>query len=142
MKDIIDLLHQSQSSCVIANNKEVRVFSNRGVKDLYDLLQKDAGFLKGASVADKIVGKAAATLMVLGGVNELYTDLISTPALQLLKSNGIDVSFDKEGAVILNRDQCDWCPLEILCYKENSTENNLPLIDGFIKQNMNRTKTA
>lgn len=133
MNDIIDLLHNSGCSCVVANNKKIRTFNSRGVKDLYDLLNTDAGFLKGASVADKVVGKAAASLMILGGIGELYTDLISTPALRMLKNNGIKTSFGMEVPVILNRNQSDWCPLEIICHQGDSPKDFFPSIEKFIK---------
>ena len=68
MKELIEKLHAGGYSCVIANGDCIRTFTQRGVADLYDLLVQDADFLKGASVADKVIGKAAAALMVVGGV--------------------------------------------------------------------------
>lgn len=69
MEDIIRLLHEGKHSLVVSNG-EVRTFDKRGVADLYALLREDSEFLKGASVADKVVGKAAAALMILGEVGE------------------------------------------------------------------------
>ena len=132
MKDIIKLLHEGNYSCVIKNGEEIRTFSNRGVKDLYLLLLDDSEFLKEAFIADKVVGKAAASLMILGGINELYTDLISRPALQILKGHNIKISFQREVPVILNRDRSDWCPLELVCFRENSLEKILKNISDFI----------
>ena len=91
MKELIEKLHAGGYSCVIANGDCIRTFTQRGVADLYDLLVQDADFLKGASVADKVIGKAAASLMVLGGVKEVYTHTISQPALLLLQEAGINV---------------------------------------------------
>ena len=62
LEDIIRLLHEGKHSLVVSNG-EVRTFDRRGVADLYALLREDSDFLKGASVADKVVGKAAAALM-------------------------------------------------------------------------------
>ena len=132
MEDIIKLLHKGNYSCVIKNGDEIRTFSNRGVKDLYLLLLNEPEFLKGVFVADKVVGKAAATLMILGGINELYTDLISRPALQILNQHNIKTSFQQEVPIILNRDQSDWCPLELLCFKEDSHAKILNSIENFI----------
>ena len=47
------------------NREEVRTFTQRGVADLYDLYQADSAFMKGAAIADKVIGKGAAALMVL-----------------------------------------------------------------------------
>ena len=64
MDDLIQLLHEGKHSLVVANG-EVCTFNGRGVIDLYHLLQDDPGFLYEASIADKVVGKAAAALLAL-----------------------------------------------------------------------------
>lgn len=81
MESIIDILHKGGYSCVMKNREEVRTFTQRGVADLYDLYQADSAFMKGATIADKVIGKGAAALMVLGGFKTVYADIISTPAL-------------------------------------------------------------
>lgn len=70
MDELIRLLHEGGYSCVI-RKEEIRTFTQCGVADLYDLLNQHPVFLHGAQVADKVVGKAAAALMVLGGVREV-----------------------------------------------------------------------
>ena len=65
LQDLIDLLHERKCSCVLRNG-EIYTFERRGVEDLYDLLREQPGLLLGADVADKVVGKGAAALMVLG----------------------------------------------------------------------------
>ena len=75
MEKLINLLHTGGYSCTIANGGKIRTFTQRGVADLYDLLTQEPEFLKGALIADKVVGKGAAALMILGGIKELYTDI-------------------------------------------------------------------
>ena len=94
MKELIDMLHAGGYSCVIANGDRIRTFTRRGVADLYDLLVQEPEFLHGAFVADKVIGKAAASLMVLGDVRQVYTRTISQPALRLLQEAGVTVSWD------------------------------------------------
>lgn len=132
MEEIIKLLHEGNYSCVIKNNGGIRTFTQRGVADLYALLKNEPDFLGGACIADKVIGKAAATLMILGGVKEIYTDVISSPALGLLRNAGVKIDFKKEVPHIINRDGTDWCPMEKMCYQEKSAEEILPLIEGFI----------
>lgn len=79
MESIIDILHKGGYSCVMKNREEVRTFTQRGVADLYDLYQADSAFMKGAAIADKVIGKGAAALMVLGGFKTVYADIISFP---------------------------------------------------------------
>lgn len=80
MKDLTDILHDGGHSLVVANG-DIRTFDGRGVSALYQLLENDSGFLNGASVADKVVGKAAASMMVLAKVKEVYADVVCQPAL-------------------------------------------------------------
>jgi len=84
----IGLLFAEKCSCVVRNGDEVRIFRERGVKDLYRLLREEPQLLDGAFVADKVVGKGAAALMILGGVEELFADVVSRAALDLLAAAG------------------------------------------------------
>lgn len=132
MEELISMLHTGGYSCVIANGKEIRTFTQRGVADLYDLLTMEPEFLKGAIIADKVVGKGAAALMILGEIKELYTDVISTKALELFQKSEVKVDFTQEVPFIWNRNHTGWCPVETMCSEENSAENILPLIRDFL----------
>lgn len=132
MEEIIKLLHEGGYSCVIRNG-EIRTFTQRGVADLYDLLNQDPAFLKGAQIADKVIGKAAAALMVLGGVQQIYTDLISEPALTVLRRAGIQVDCVQVVPRIQNRTKTGWCPMETICYEVGTAEDMFPLIRDFVE---------
>lgn len=134
MEELISMLHTGGYSCVIANGEEIRTFTQRGVADLYDLLTMEPEFLKGAIIADKVVGKGAAALMILGEIKELYTDVISTKALELFQKSEIKVDFTQEVPFIWNRNHTGWCPVETMCSEENSAENILPLIRDFLER--------
>ena len=118
IEELIDLLHSGGYSCAIANRDIIRTFTQRGVADLYDLLTQEPDFLKGALIADKVVGKGAAALMILGGIKELHTDIISSKALELVQDSDIKVSFIQEVPFIWNRDHTGWCPVETMCSEE------------------------
>ena len=81
MDDLIKLLHEGNHSLVVSNG-EVRTFDGRGVADLYRLLRQEPELLRGASVADKVIGKAAAALMIRGQVKEVHGDVVSSPAAE------------------------------------------------------------
>ena len=80
MEKLIRLLHKGNYSLVVAHG-EIRTFSGRGVSDLYALSGEDPGFLRGASVADKVVGKAAAALMIVAGLTAARCRRVSLPLL-------------------------------------------------------------
>jgi hypothetical protein len=126
-------MNMDYSLKIIRNGAE-RVFVRRGVADLFDLLVNEPDALRGASVVDKAVGKAAASLMVLGGVKDVSTPRISTPALKVLKAANIKVEYGEEVALILNRTMTDSCPLERRCTVSDKPEELLPVISDFIQE--------
>ena len=132
------ILHKGGYSCVMKNREEVRTFTQRGVADLYDLYQADSAFMKGAAIADKVIGKGAAALMVLGGFKTVYADIISTPALALLCEAGIETTFAQEVPHIINRDKTGWCPLETACMELNTVEEMYPVIQNFYIKNQGK----
>ena len=134
MEELINLLHSGEYSCVIANEGKVRTFTQRGVADLYDLLTQEPDFLKGALIADKVVGKGAAALMISGGIKELYTDIISSKAMDLFRTSDVKVGFGQEVPFIWNRDRAGWCPVETMCSEEESAEAILPMIRDFLEK--------
>lgn len=135
METLIESLHSGGYSCVIRKGDETRTFRQRGVKDLWELFQSQDLFLNGAIIADKVVGKGAAALMILGGIKEVYADVISTPAVDLLKEHGIKTSFNETTDRIINRQGNGLCPVETLCINLQSVNEMYEVITNFIKQN-------
>lgn len=129
----IGLLFAEKCSCVVRNGDEVRIFRERGVKDLYRLLREEPQLLDGAFVADKVVGKGAAALMILGGIGELHADVISRPARLLLAASPVHVSYTLEVPYIVNRTRTGQCPVETLCRDCATAAEALPLIRNFIE---------
>ena len=139
-KVLIERLDAEQCSCVIYNEGETRLFWERGVQDLYRLLKTEPDFLRGAFIADKVIGKAAAALMALGGVDEVFAGVISSPARELLERSGIKVDCLSEVPHIINRTRTGWCPLETRCFRMHTAEECLQQIEDFIHTMNNVTK--
>lgn len=134
---LIDVLFAEKCSCVIRNGNEIRVFHDRGIKDLFRLLKEEPAFLDGAFVVDKVVGKGAAALMILGGVKEVFADVVSRPALALLNDTGVKTDYVQAVEHIVNRTQTGICPVEQLCSDCATAEACLPLIGQFINHTRN-----
>ena len=109
------LLISSASTIAVVSNGEVFTSHERGVKPLLHLLTEKKGFLKGASVADKVIGKAAALLMALGEIKEVHTLIISEPAIKVFEKYNIACFYDKKVDRIINRTGDGLCPMETLC---------------------------
>src|SRR5690554_2322081 len=94
MEEIITKLRDGGYSCVVSNGSEIRTFTKPGVMDLFEMYISEAIFMKGASIADKVVGKAAATLMILGGISRIYADVISQSAITLLENINVEFKYN------------------------------------------------
>lgn len=119
---------------LVVSGTSLRTFDGRGVRDLYRLLTTEPEVLDGAAVADKVVGKAAAALMILGGVRELYACVLSEQAQTLLSASSIRVDYGRTVPHIINRDNTGWCPLERLCRDCDTARECKKQIDEFFNQ--------
>lgn len=127
--DIKDILLEKQYTIVIyKSNASVYVSNDRGVTPLIRLLKDNKMQLKEALVADKVIGKAAALLMVYAGVKEVYTPIISVPALQVFNNHNIIINYDKIVKRIINRNGDGLCPMETLCIDIESPETAFDIL--------------
>lgn len=134
MTELTERLRREGCSCVVANSVSVRMFRERGVRDLLGLLTEEPEALRGASVADKVVGKGAAALMALGGVREVYALVMSRKALELLDREGVKAGYETLVDNIINRAGTDICPVEKLCTQCVTARECLPKIEDFVKK--------
>ncbi len=120
-------------SLILAKGNSINGYSGQGVSDLYHLLHTEPAALRGASAADKVVGKGAAALMALGGVRELHAEVICEAALKLLEKHGVYVIHSRCVPEIRNRDNSGLCPIEACCADCTTAEQCLPRIREFIE---------
>ena len=105
------LLEAGDYTCVVCQDDKVYTATERGVKPL--LTWQDSGIdLRGFAAADRVVGRATAFLYCLLGVTEVYARVMSTPAAEVLRANGIDVHIGLEVEGIINRRRTGPCPFE------------------------------
>ncbi len=106
-----NLIKNQKATCVvIKNGKILNIENGRGVKPVIALYEQ--GILQDAAVVDKIIGKAAATVLVLGGVKSCYGLTMSHAAADYLKAHGVAVEYDVLTEHIINRTGDGICPME------------------------------
>ena len=109
------ILLDNDFTCVVVDDNEMRTSTFSGIRPLIQFLEVSEDAFKGASIADRCIGRAAAFLMIHGGVKEIYTKMISDHALALLEEHGVPVEYDVKVPYIINRTQDDMCPMEKTC---------------------------
>ena len=98
-------------SCVLVKGDVVYTSEQDGIAPMLGFIS-DGTNLTGFSVADKIVGKAAALLFVLAGVKEVFACVMSRRAVEVFAEHGVKYSFDTFAENIINRAGTDLCPME------------------------------
>ena len=121
------LLNETDNTCVLCGDGVILTDKRRGVRPLLDLIEGQVN-VAGFSVADKVVGKAAAYLYCLLKTKCLYARVISEPALDVLQQAGITVEYDQLVAAIQNRTKDGFCPMESAVWNIHSAEEALPAI--------------
>ena len=101
---------EGHSICLCKDGK--CLFSEkRGIAPLMGFIA-DGVDLEGHSVADLVVGKAAALLMVKCKIKAVFAKTISKSGQEILKSNNIPFEYEISAEKIINRDGTDICPME------------------------------
>ena len=105
----------------------------KGMRELILAVDKFESQLKNSSVADSVVGKAAASLFILSKVNSVFAGKISEAAIDFLKEKNIPFEYDEMVEKILNKDGTDTCPFEKIVLSSKSPEETYRKIKSFLK---------
>ena len=107
----IEYIKTKEATCVLMKDGIIiDKTSGIGVKPILGFLESDS--LNGMQVADKVIGKAAAMLLTLGGVTYVHGEIMSKSGRDYLQKKGIANSHGLLVENIINRDGTDLCPLE------------------------------
>ena len=109
--DAKEILITGGYTCVLTDGQMVFTSTDRGVKPLVRFLESGE-IPAGVSAADKVVGRATAYLYVLLKVKEVYSQIISQPAVDVLREHGVAVVYDNLVPNIINRKGDGICPFE------------------------------
>ncbi len=106
-------LKQKNLALVIAKKGKV-IFetSSHGIGGLLRAIEELDKEMKGSSVADKNVGKAAALLCIHAGVFAVFAVTASEKGIQALKDNKVLCQLENRVPHILNSKRSDICPFE------------------------------
>lgn len=126
MQQLIEILRREKCSLVVKNHDIVTTYSKPGVRDLEYLLDHDPEMLHGATIADKVIGKAAAAMVVVGGVKELYAEVMSKKAIPFLEEAGIAYTYGTLVDTI--KEEGDRCQLEKITAPATTPEETVALL--------------
>ena len=111
----IKTIESGEFSCILIRHDEIiHRDLGKGVRPLLTLLKTEEGreLMENSIVADRIIGKAAAILLVLGKAKSAYGITMSKSAKEYLQAHGIDCKFSRCVDAISDRTGRGICPLE------------------------------
>ena len=117
------------SLALVQGDKIIYSSDGLGLKPLWDCLEKYRQSKDKFILFDKVIGLAAARLVVYSGIiTAIHTRLISQPAKQLLQENKIKIEADEVVVNILRKDKSAVCPGEIIALSTDDQDTFLAKI--------------
>jgi len=106
------MIRERRAECVVIRDGKLHVKRGRGVMPLLEFHDGGDRLLKGAAVVDKVIGRAAAAVLISGGARAVYGETMSEDGRAFLRKYGIRTAHGRLVPRILNADRSGLCPLE------------------------------
>ncbi len=108
---------KEKAGAYVTVTSNIYTSDKKGIAPVMDRMKEDYGFFKGAIVADRVIGKAAAMLLISSGAAKIYGELTSEHSFAVLeaaKAANPDFEYSVGEVVpyIINRAGTDMCPME------------------------------
>jgi len=114
------LIRHGLSIVIVKKGKIIAEDKGKGISPLLGIIDKLGDELSNASLADKVLGKAAVALSLDVGIKRLYGNIVSENAIDYVNTYGDkNIRIEAETVVpfIKNQNQTDMCPVEKLALK-------------------------
>lgn len=135
-QELTEELRSGEVTLIAERNGNCYRSCDTGVKPIVTPMKNNRGFFSGASVADKVIGKAAALLLILSGAEYVYGETMSEAAAAVLEENSVAYAFGQKVRYIKNREGNDMCPLEKCVAETKNPAEAWTLIENKIAQLM------
>lgn len=125
LEELKEILHEKKASLVVCyENGDIKEYYQDRIKDIKNILKEDENALKGAVIADKVIGKVASSILTVAGVKEIYADVMSKYAILVLEENNVKYEYLEKVDFIRNKDNTGMCPMENK-YKDEKNINTV-----------------
>ncbi len=138
-EEILSLLESGTATLALCKDQKLILSRfGRGIAPALELLDKHADLLQNADVYDLIIGKAAASVFILGGAKSVFGMTMSDSAIELLSRYGIPCSWHTRTEQIINRRGTGLCPFEQAVLNVETPAECLPVI----RQTLQKLRTG
>ena len=128
----MEIAKQDVTVALVSSRCQLFTDAGKSVRPLYRLFRAVRPEFREGYVADRIIGKAAASIIVLAGAKEAFGYLMSESALDYLQRHGVKASYSILTPNIMNRAGTGLCPMEITVKELEDPEECVEAIGRFI----------
>lgn len=136
--ELIEKLKDEKLSIITSNGYKS---SDNGIKPILLRINENRYFFKDLSVADKIIGKASAMLLVYSGVKEVNALVLSKSGQEILEKYHVKYSYEELVEYIINRKGDGMCPMEMTVKDIDDLENAYSALNDKVKELKNKRRT-
>jgi hypothetical protein len=106
------LYGENLTLAVVKNSEVLFETDSHRISGFLGAIGQLGAMLEGASVADRVAGKAIALLCVYAGIREVYAEVLSRKAKAVFEENGIPCEWKAIVDNILDLNRSGVCPFE------------------------------
>jgi hypothetical protein len=106
-------LHERKLTLIIIKGGEI-LFETRShrISGFLGAIERYGDELVGASLADRVAGKAVALLCVYAGIKEVYAEVLSKKAKEFFEKTGVCIEWKELVDNVLDLNRSGVCPFE------------------------------
>ncbi len=119
---------------IVKNGQILLETNSHRISGFIGAIEKFNGELKGASVADRVAGKAVALLCVYSGISRVYAEVLSEKAKAVFEGNGVEYEWKKLVDNVLDVNRAGVCPFETLAADISDPKDSYPKFKALLKQ--------
>ena len=107
-----ELYEEKLTLSIVKNGTILYSTKSHQISGFLDAIDKCGKKLEGASMADRVVGKAIALLCAYAKINKVYANILSRKAIEIFKKNKIEIQGKELVDNILDAGKTKMCPFE------------------------------
>ena len=113
MNSYLEELNKTGNSLMIySDGRLIFQSASKGIRPHLEVIETHGEALRGTLMVDKIVGRAAALLILYSGAAEAQAQVLSRPGRQVLDMHGLPTSYVELVDHIKMKDGSIYCPFE------------------------------
>ncbi len=107
-----ELYEENLTLAIVKNGEVLYSTKSHRISGFLDAIDKCGAKLEGASLADRVAGKAIALLCVYAKIKEVYAAVLSRQAQVIFKKNKISTHWNELVENVLDTTKTGMCPFE------------------------------